>query len=68
MLTLCPNLSQHAKIFIFPFTFGFEGLETISPEHLRKLSETFGRLREIFGSGCYVFGNPGHDETKISRI
>ena len=66
MLTLRPTLSQADKIFLFPF--GFEGLETILSERLRKFSETFGRLQEIFGSGCYIFRNPSHDETKISRI
>ena len=40
-------------------------------EYLRTFSVTFGSLRkssEIFGSGSDVFGNPGHDEKKISRI
>ena len=29
------------------FAFGFEGLETISSEHLQTFSTTFGRLREV---------------------
>ena len=59
------TLSQNANILVFQFAFGFGGLETTSSEHLRTFSRT---LSEIFGSGCYVFGNPGHDETKISHI
>ena len=58
MLTLCPTpvtLSQHAKIFVFQFAFGFEGLETISSEHFRQRSDVFGKSSEIFGSDCYVF-------------
>ena len=38
-------------------------------------SDIFGNVRkysekssEIFGSGSDVCGNPGHDETKISRV
>ena len=46
MLTLCQTLSNHAKMFVFQFAFGFEGLETISSEYLRTFSATFGRLRK----------------------
>ena len=36
--------------------------------HIQQRSDIFGKSLEIFVSGCYVFRNPGHDETKISHI
>ena len=68
MLTSVQTLSQRTKILVFQFAFGFEGLETILSGHLWTFSATFRRLWEVFGSGCYLFGNPGHDKTKISHI
>ena len=38
-----------------------------SSEHLRTFRQRldiFRKLSEIFGSGCYVFGNPSNDEMK----
>ena len=57
------TLSQHARIFVFQFAFGFEGLETISWQVVGTSSDIFGKVRtssEIFVSSYYVFGNPGY--------
>ena len=58
---------------MFQFAFGYEGLETINFSrnilgHFRQRSDIFGKSSKIFVSGCYVFGNHGRDETKISHI
>ena len=34
----------------------------------RNIAGHFRQRSEIFGSGSDVFGNPGHDETKILRV
>ena len=39
-----------------------------SSEYLQTFSVMFGSLWKIVGSGSDVFGDPGHDETKISCI
>ena len=35
--------------------------------HFWQHSEVFGKLFAIFGSGCDVAGNPGHDKMKIEQ-
>ena len=67
------HVSQHAKFFSSSLHFDSKRLTLYNLfelevfkdhrnifEHFWQRSEVFGKLSEIIGSGCDVFGNPGH--------
>ena len=77
MLTLCPNIITTRFLLFITIAKSFKCLQSVRSVHegRRNIFEHFRQrsLREIVGNlrkwllRC-VFGNPGHDETKISRI
>ena len=69
-MTLCPNeIKPHYNchlLVLSNFRSAQRSLEHLG--HFRQCSEVLEKSSETFGSRWDIFGNSGHDKTKISRI
>ena len=69
-MTLCPNeIKPHYNchlLVLSNFRSAQRSLEHLG--HFRQCSEVLEKSSETFGSRWDIFGDSGHDKTKISRI